>query len=122
MKKIIVLLLCLFILCSCGKETNLSKDCDVFEDNPYKIIFNSNGGEEIESIEICENCERPKDNFLPVLTKKGYNFEGWYYDSMFLMKADVKTIDELKVSIDRDVKGCDSKYLDINLYALWTEK
>ncbi len=123
MKKIIIILLCIFILCSCDKkEKNLSSSCNEIENINYKIIFHSNGGNEIDTIEICDECERPADNSLPTLYRKNYIFGGWYYDSIFLMKADVKTIDELRIETEKDDLGCDYKYKDINLYALWIEK
>ena len=128
MKKSVIiatlLITCIIILLVVNrKEKKKDNDieCDVFQNNKYSIIFHSNGGPEIETLEICDDCNRSEDNSLPVIAKKDYNFEGWYYDSLFLMKADVKTIDELNVSIEKNNEGCDYKYKDINLYALWTK-
>ena len=129
LKKIVIILLVLigcfiFFYIFNKKEKNKETivDCDVFQNNPYKIIFHSNGGPEVETVEICEDCPRDENNLLPVLTRKGYNFEGWFYDEYYLMKVNVRTIDELEISIARDDDGCDYKYKDIDLYALWTKK
>lgn len=121
---IVMLLIIVVLLIFQKKEVNKDKigDCNVFQNNPYRVIFHSNGGPEVETVEICDTCERSEDNKLPVLAKKDYYFGGWYYDSLFLMKADVKTIDELELSIEKDVNGCDYKYKDIELYALWIKK
>ena len=123
MKKIIIIIICMLMLCSCDKEEKKKlSSCNEMENNKYSIIFHSNGGEEIETIDICDDCIRPEDNSLPKLTKKDYVFGGWYYDSIFLMKVDGKTIDELKVEIEKDEMGCDYKYKNVNLYALWIKK
>ena len=123
MKKGVILLICLVLLCSCGKnKNNNTKECPGFYSNKYKVIFNSNGGTQYETIEICDICERPDIDLLPEPTKKGYVFGGWYYDDLFFSKADVKTIDQLEPSIFKDEVGCDRGYKDINLYALWIKK
>ena len=122
MIKIVILLVCLILLCSCGKKVEKVSECPEFYNNKYKVIFNSNGGNNYESIEICDICERPDIDLLPEPTKKGYIFGGWYYDELFLSKADVKTVDQLEPSIFKDDRGCDKGYRDINLYALWIKK
>ena len=123
MKKIVVILICLIILCSCGKKTTpVKKDCPEFKGGEYKVIYHSNGGTEYSDVRMCETCERPEVDLLPQPTKKDYIFGGWYYDELFLSKADVKTTDELESLIYRDERGCDLKYRDINLYALWIKK
>lgn len=122
MKRTIILLICLLFLCSCGKKKSNDNKCKELKDWEYKITFYSNGGTEFEEIKMCEKCERPEIDLLPVPTKKNYIFGGWYYDEVFLSKADVKTVDELELKRYQDKKGCDIKIKDINLYALWIEK
>ena len=51
----------------------------------YKVIFNSNEGSEIQSIEVLSNSllKKPEDP-----TKTGYNFGGWYKDVELMNKWD----------------------------------
>ena len=62
-------------------------DCLYWEDlnapSGYTITFNSNGGTTISDIE--EATELPTE--LPIPTKTGYTFLGWYYDSDFTIEA-----------------------------------
>ena len=121
---IVIVLVIIGLLVFQKKEVkkDILSDCNVFQNNAYKIVFHSNDGPEVETIEMCDTCERSEDNKLPVLARKGYDFGGWYYDSLFLSKADVKTVDELEVPIEKDVNGCDYRFKDIDLYALWVKK
>lgn len=49
----------------------------LYEKNPYSILFDSNGGNDIEPIEV-----RFGDNVdLPTPINDGYNFDGWYHDN-----------------------------------------
>ena len=121
MKKILIIL-ALILLCSCSKKESNVIVCPEFYKNTYKIVFDSQGGSTVESIKICSTCENNETSTLPEPTRKGYEFGGWYYDEIFLSKADVKTVDELELKRYQDKKGCDIKIKDINLYALWIEK
>ena len=108
MKRTIILLICLLVLCSCGKKNNSENKCQELKDWEYKITFYSNGGTEFEEIKMCEKCERPEVDLLPVPTKKNYIFGGWYSDSSFANLYD-GTIDLTEVQGDTK-----------NIYAKWT--
>jgi uncharacterized repeat protein (TIGR02543 family) len=70
--------------------------------NTYTIIFEENGGSTISDIE--EAIELPSE--LPIPTKSGYTFLGWYYDSDFTNEAFAGDL----------LTG------DVTLYAMWGEK
>ncbi len=120
MKKWIVLVLALLILCSCSKEEESNViSCVDFYKNNYKIIFYSDN-EKLSEMNICPLCDKVED--LPIPDKKGFVFNGWYYDELFLTKVEGNTTSNITPNIKRSVNGCDESYNDINLYALWIEK
>ena len=120
MKKILIIL-ALILLCSCSKKESNVIVCPEFYKNTYKIVFDSQGGSTVESIKICSTCENNETSTLPEPTRKGYEFGGWYYDKLFLMKVESNDINTIKPKIKRDANGCDYSYNDIYLYALWFE-
>ena len=70
--------------------------------NTYTITFNSNGGSSVPS--ISDVTQLP--SVLPIPTRTGYNFQGWFYDSVFTNEA---------------VAG-DPLISNVTLYAKWEEK
>ena len=122
MKKVFLLLITLLFLCSCSnKEESNVVSCPDFYKNKYKVVFYSDD-KLLSELEVCQICDNNETSELPVPVKKGYEFAGWYYDELFLSKADVQNINEVEPNIKRDINGCDSSYNDVNLYALWIEK
>jgi uncharacterized repeat protein (TIGR02543 family) len=67
--------------------------------NTYTITYNSNGGSSVPQTSNATQLPNP----LPIPTKSGYTFLGWYYDSSFTNAA---------------VAG-DSLSSDVTLYAKW---
>ena len=65
----------------------------------YTITFNSNGGSSVSPQTNVTTIEE-----LPIPTRQGYSFNGWYYDSLFTSRA---------------VVG-DTISSDITLYASWS--
>jgi uncharacterized repeat protein (TIGR02543 family) len=49
----------------------------------YTITFETNGGTTFPDIEVATELPNP----LPIPTKSGYTFRGWYYDSDFTNEA-----------------------------------
>ena len=99
---IITLILFSFLLFSCGSDENTDSDpsnniIDVTQ--RVTINFDSNGGTELQSI----NQEVDKEYSLPVPTKEGYTFDGWYYNDELIK-----------------VTGTWSKKTSVKLIAKWS--
>ena len=105
MKKILIPLLLIvlsFSFISCKKQNTQTT-----EENTILVCFDANNGNEIASEEI-----KPSDfsSFkLPVVTKEGFVFEGWYSDSELTKQV-------LTLSNDLVIEG------KINLYAKWAKE
>lgn len=55
------------------------------------ITFETNGGESLSSLKVPVSSESLD---LPTPVRNGYVFDGWYYDSAFSSKVDIKVIPE----------------------------
>ena len=86
--------------------------------NKYKIILITNNDNKVESIETCTDCD---DKELPNLTRDGFDFAGWYYDSDFKTNVNSSKIKELTKKEKKD-NNCLIGYEDITVYAKWNEK
>ncbi len=119
MKKGLLVIITILFLCSCSnKEVSNVVSCPEFYKNSYKILLYSDG-KVLDEKEVCTYCETNETIELPTPVKKGYVFNGWYYDELFLNKVDELNI---KPNIKRDKNGCDYSYNDVKLHALWIEK
>lgn len=85
--------------------------------SPYRIIYNTNGGNQIDDFIHCGGC-LPKDTELPTPTKKGYEFVGWYYDSSFKKEVTVKYANKIEYTKLYNEDGC-VQQAKVNLYAKW---
>lgn len=77
MKNSLIVLLLILMLCTVALVA-----CD---DTEYAIIFNTDGGSEIESVSL-ENLDILIEPEYP--TKEGYYFDGWYTDSQCTVAFD----------------------------------
>ena len=66
----------------------------IYEINEYTISFNSNSNDVYEDIVLTYNDELPK---LPIPTKDGYEFAGWYYEGILF---DNKTMPGYDVKLE----------------------
>lgn len=98
MKKTLFLLMLLIAIINsgCGEKTI---EPEKPEKNEYKIVFEENGGTEVNDFEK----EAGSEVVLPIVLKEGYNFLGWYKDSLYTQKVNEKIIVED----------------DLTLYAKW---
>ena len=78
-----------------GNQTNPNTN----EDKKYTVIFETNGGTPIESVEVSGKLIKPTD---PV--KENYRFDGWFLDSNFANEFNFNT----------------TLSSDITLYAKWS--
>ncbi len=66
----------------------------IFNDNTYKIQFDTNGGSAIESLEVKKNTKVAK---LPISIKDGYEFQGWFLNDILFdlnkeITSDIKLV------------------------------
>ena len=131
MKKIIISIMLVIVLVGitgCNKEDTKEintrktiqkqkqKKCSPITGGAYTLIFNTDGGKEIESMHICIACAPNTYQNLPVAEKEGYNFEGWYYDKELTKKVEVTNTKDIKIVPIKE-KKCITGYKDITLYA-----
>lgn len=110
----------LIVLKNNDRTTTLpeKKECLPFTGGGFDLIYETNGGEELQSEHVCIACS--PDSYASIVTPKreGYKFEGWYYDSEFEKPFEGKsTLDITPVS--KFEEGCNVGYKDIVLYAKW---
>jgi len=74
-----------------------------------------------EAMSICIAC--PPDSYLdlPVPTKDGYDFDGWYYDKELTRKVEVTNTKDIPPVPEKE-GNCIIGYQDISLYAKWNKK
>lgn len=75
----------LFGLSSCDEKEPVEPTPEVPEETGFKVTFNTNGGNQIESISVEEGyqVQMPTDP-----TKDGFFFDGWYTDEACTTKFD----------------------------------
>ena len=99
------------VLCSNSTENNIT------------IKFDTDGGEKVEPLVICEDCEDVKVS-LPIPTKEKSVFIGWYLEKGKLNKVSDGMIDSYDIYSDMDLKdqessdNCSNNRYGI-LYARW---
>ena len=95
-------------------------ECEYFTGGGFNIVFNTNGGEKLSPMDVCIACAPDTYNELPIPTKEGYKFDGWYYDKHFLRKVNVNSTLDITPVPKKDGK-CVVGYKDITLYAKWSK-
>ena len=95
-----------------------SDDCkDIVGATKKNVIFNTDGGNTIDSISICTTCA-PETIILPTPTKTGYIFDGWYADSTLTTKVEGSMNDVSNASWTK--KDCYTS--ETTIYAKWKKK
>lgn len=89
------------------------------------INFNTGTSDKVDSLSICSTCSKSNIS-LPVLTKEGYVFLGWYAESELINKVDIKNnksndIYE-KLVLEAKVNGDYPERRYGTLYAGWVEE
>ena len=119
-----LLTMCLFLFgCEEGeiKVTN-QKECEMFTGGGYNLIFETDGAKEtVETMHVCIACAPETYSELPVITKDGFTFGGWYYDKEFSDIVEIEKTNEITPQQDYDDDGCVIGYKDITLYAKWVK-
>ena len=70
---------------------------------------------------VCIACAPETYSELPVITKDGFTFGGWYYDKEFREKVESKNSIDIKAELEYDKKGCPVGYKDRELFAKWKD-
>ncbi len=117
-----LLIVCVLLLGCEEKEIEVTnqKDCEVFTGGNYNLSFETNGAKEtIEPINVCIACSPDTYRELPIVTKDGYIFGGWYYDKEFSDIVDIEKTNEIVPQFEYDDDGCIISYKDLVFYARW---
>lgn len=102
-------------------KDKMKKTCTPFVGGSFNLIFNTNGGEEIESMSICIACSPDSYKDIPIPVKEGYKFLGWFTDKEFTNPIHFTNTREFKSVPKYDENDCMVGYEDINIYAKWEE-
>ena len=85
-----------------------------------QVNYVANNGTIIPSSRVCPGCPA-SDEKLPVPTKEGYVFAGWYYDSEFTKIVSGEKVSNVDYMITEIIDGCPvTGASDVTLYAKWT--
>ena len=94
--------------------------------NKLHIGFNTDGGTEIDDIDICLTCDA-EEITLPQPEKEGKNFVGWYSDENLENQVIVDglntevQITQFKISVETLPNGCSSDIASTTLYARYED-
>jgi len=124
----IIFLVCKFTFNMNSEDTNddnniteriKKEECNQDIGGSFNIKFNTNGGNEITSMEIIINTDNYQD--LPIPERDGFSFDGWYFDIELNNKVGVTNSKDIEPIPEYDDKNCLIGYKDIELYAKWNE-
>ena len=104
-------------------EHNIDCSSILITGGSLEIIYNTNGGNKLESTKYCGGCNpenQPKTLSTP--TKSGYIFDGWYYDEALTKKVERTSPSDVKSSGHYDSNGCYIPDNKVTLYAKWSKK
>lgn len=93
--------------------------CPSYTSGANSIVYNTNGGNQISNSSVCLVCGITSFPKLPVPTKSGYIFDGWYYDVDLTRKVDATTVDQVNFYSEYDTKGCKKPGSTTYLFAKW---
>ena len=104
-----------------NKTEKTKKECTPFVGGSFNLIFDTMGGEEIQSMNICIACSPDSYQDIPIPKKDGYKFLGWYKDKDYIFRIDFTNTKDFKSSPKYDKNKCMIGYEDITIYAKWEE-
>ncbi|MBR4261829.1 MAG: InlB B-repeat-containing protein [Bacilli bacterium] len=104
------------------KDSPEKEECNSIDGGSYNLIFNTNGGKEISSMNICIVCSPDSYKDIPTPVRDGYNFDGWYYDKELTNKIEFTSTKNFEVIPEYDNNKCIIGYKDIEIFAKWIEK
>lgn len=98
-----------------------NEKCISFSGGGFNIFFNTNGGDEVESIHVGIAVSPDSYQDLPIPVKDGFVFEGWYYDSKLTNKVNTISSRDISPIPKYDNNNCMIDYENIILFAKWNE-
>ena len=104
------------------KDSPEKEECNSIDGGSFNLIFNTNGGKEISSMNICIVCSPDSYKSIPTPVRDGYNFDGWYYDKELTKKIEFTSTKDFEVIPEYDNNKCIIGYKDIEIFAKWIEK
>lgn len=114
----------IMVVSICAKKGNKLNEqkCTMFSGGSYDLIFETNGGTKIDSLSVCIACSPDSYVDIPTTEKKGYTFDGWYFDKELTKKVETKSTLDITPIQNKDKNDCLTGYKDITLYAKWLKK
>lgn len=109
---VIVSIICLY------KNRSKKSECIPISGGSFSVIFNTNGGDSISPMHVGIAVSPDSYQDLPIPSREGYSFGGWYYDKDFTKKIDFTNSIEFNPN-PKYVDGCQSGFEDIEIYAKW---
>ena len=99
----------------------ISKQCKPFTGGSYTLKFDTDGGTEIEDMNVCIACSPDNYKDIPIPEKEGYTFEGWYTDKEFTNMVSITNIRDFEPVPKYDKNKCKIGYQDITIHARWSK-
>ena len=99
----------------------ISKQCKPFTGGSYTLKFDTDGGTEIEDMNVCIACSPDSYKDIPIPEKEGYTFEGWYTDKEFTNLVSITNIRDFKPVPKYNKDKCMIGYEDITIHARWSK-
>ena len=103
------------------KETIIKKECIPFSGGSFNLIFDTGGGDELASMKICIACSPDSYKDIPIPTRNGYKFMGWFTDKEFTNRITFTNTKEFKSVPKYDKDNCVIGFEDITIHAKWEE-
>ena len=105
-----------------AKWVEIPPSCPSTSGGSRKLIFNTNGGSSINTIDVCVGCSSDTYSRFPIPVKIGYTFVGWYYNQSLTNKVNGQTVDTIPIVPTYDSEGCKNGYENVTVYAKWIEE
>ncbi|MBR3210961.1 MAG: InlB B-repeat-containing protein [Bacilli bacterium] len=96
--------------------------CVPFSGGSFQLIFHTNGGDEIPNMHVGIACSPDSYDDIPIPVRKGYQFDGWYFDKEFSKKIEFENSREFKPVPDLNRYKCVIGFQDIEIYAKWKKE